>query len=136
MTTFYASASVNNGDITTGVVPIGAGFNQSNQCTVDPVNNRIQVANAGVYRICAVLNCAYSGPLPVTASFAFFKNGIILASSAYSNAEAGFSTANQTQSLSFELIATLLVNDLIDVRLVSTLQNFGIGSGMLSVTAL
>lgn len=136
MTAFYASASVNNGDITTGVIPIGAGFNQTNQCTIDTVNNRIQVANAGVYRICAVLNCAYSGPLPVTASFAFFKNGLIIANSAFSNSEVGFTNANETQTISFELIATLAINDVVDVRLANIVHNFGIGSGMLSVTAL
>jgi hypothetical protein len=136
MTAFYASASVNNGDISTGVIPIGAGYNQTNGCTVDTVFNRIQVANAGVYRICAVLNCSYSGTLPLTASFAFFKNGVILSTSAYSNAEASFSTAHQNETVSFELIASLNANDLIDVRLVSTIPKFGIGSGMLSVTAL
>lgn len=134
MTIYFASVAVNNGVLSNGQVPIGSGYNLSNGCTISTVNHNVTVLNAGLYRLCAVLNTVYSGPLPAVASFSFYKNGAMLTSSAYSNALVGLSNHQPSQLASFEMLALLNANDVIDLRLTNTVPGFGLGSGLLSVT--
>lgn len=131
-----------------GKIDLGDGYtNLSNGMTISTANNNITVLTAGYYKIYVSLTAYTSNNLRDEIQFRFYKNGtgfntgdsqypMFLATLPGQTALGGFGYV----PISFECVASLAVNDVIDIRVINTSlnspDNRSIWNGVFGMTLL
>lgn len=139
-TTYHASASITNSFYSAPSNLALTDTTLDNGCTVG--SNTITVNNAGVYRLAAYLNCAYSGALPAVPIFSFNINNNLFSNQPPFAYDLAYNTAaltmyaNTNQLLSFEVVANLPASATVGIAIINSVPNFAVSSGMLFVCSL